>query len=92
MKDNDPTCVYETEGEVEAQQVRSFLEAHGIPCVFHGESLRKTHGLTLDGLGQVAIHVPEEFCRRSQGASGKGRRRRVEPRSGRRGAGRRVGS
>ena len=61
MKDKDPTCVYETEGEVEAQQVRSFLEAHGIPCVFHGESLRKTHGLTLDGLGQVAIHVPEEF-------------------------------
>jgi hypothetical protein len=55
------TCVYTAEGEIEAQQIRAFLEANDIPCVFHGEALRKTHGLTLDGLGMVEIHVPEEF-------------------------------
>jgi hypothetical protein len=66
MKKKDPTRVYTAEGEVEAQQIRSFLEAHGIPCAFHGESLRKTHGLTLDGLGQVDIHVPEEFLEQAK--------------------------
>ena len=60
-KKEKPTLVYNAEGEVQAQQIRSFLEANDIPCVFHGEALRKTHGLTLNGLGQVEIHVPEEF-------------------------------
>jgi hypothetical protein len=66
MKEKGPTCVKVVEGEIEAQQIRSFLESNGIPCVFHGESLRKTHGLTLDGLGQVDIHVPEEFVERAK--------------------------
>ena len=66
MKDKGPTCVKVVEGEIEAQQVRSFLESNGIPCAFHGESLRKTHGLTLDGLGQVDIHVPEEFVEQAK--------------------------
>ncbi len=56
------TCVFVASGEIEAQQIRAFLEAHGIPCVFRGEALRKTHGLTLDGLGQVEILVSEEFA------------------------------
>ena len=56
------TCVFVASGEIEAQQIRAFLEAHGIPCVFRGEALRKTHGLTLDGLGLVEILVSEEFA------------------------------
>lgn len=47
-------------GELEAQQLRAFLEANGIPVTFRGEALRVTHGLTLDGLGQVEIQVPAE--------------------------------
>jgi hypothetical protein len=46
-------------GELHAQQVRAFLEANGIPTAVRGESLRKTHGLTLDGLGAVEILVGE---------------------------------
>jgi hypothetical protein len=61
-----PTCVYTAEGEIEAQQIRSFLEANDIPCIFHGEALRKTHGLTLDGLGLVEIHVPEELVEQAK--------------------------
>ena len=57
--DKKDTCVFTAEGEMEAQQVRAFLEANGISCRFHGEALRKTHGLTLDGLGLVKIHVSE---------------------------------
>jgi hypothetical protein len=60
------TCVYKAEGEIEAQQIRAFLEANDIPCVFLGEALRKTHGLTLDGLGEVEIHVPEEFVEQAK--------------------------
>ena len=46
-------------GEVQAQQVRSFLEGAGIETTMRGESLRNTHGLTLDGLGAVEILVGE---------------------------------
>ena len=57
---DESTVVFTAKGEFEAQQVRAFLEAHGIPCRLQGEALRKTHGLTLDGLGFVKLHVPED--------------------------------
>jgi hypothetical protein len=50
-------CVFVANGEIHAQQVRTFLEAAGISTVERGESLRNTHGLTLDGLGSVEILV-----------------------------------
>ena len=68
-------CVYTASGEVEAQQVRAFLEANEIPSSFRGESLRKTHGFTADGLGRVEIHVPEahvEEARRLLAAADEG--------------------
>ena len=49
--------VFVAAGEMQAQQVRAFLEAAGIPTAVRGEALRKTHGLTLDGLGAVEISV-----------------------------------
>lgn len=51
--------VFIASGVMQAQQVRAFLEAAGIPAIERGESLRKTHGLTLDGLGAVEILVAE---------------------------------
>ncbi len=60
------TRVFVAEGEMEAQQVRAFLESNDIPCRFHGEALRKTHGLTLNGLGLVEVHVPEAFVERAR--------------------------
>jgi hypothetical protein len=57
--DKHGRCVFVASGEIEAQQVQAFLEAAGIPTAFSGESLRKTHGLTLDGLGMVNIFVSE---------------------------------
>ena len=49
--------VFTVNGEIQAQQVRAFLEAAGIASELRGESLRNTHGLTLDGLGMVEIVV-----------------------------------
>jgi hypothetical protein len=53
-------CIFMASGEIEAQQIRGFLTAGGIPCELRGESLRKTHGLTIDGLGMVQVVVSEE--------------------------------
>lgn len=55
-------CVFVASGETQAQQVRAFLAAEGIPTMERGESLRKTHGLTLDGLGAVEIWVAGEHA------------------------------
>ena len=53
----DQSSVFIASGEIHAQQVRAFLEAAGISSALQGESLRNTHGLTLDGLGMVRIVV-----------------------------------
>ena len=55
--DEQMQCVFVANGEIHAQQVRAFLEAAGISAIVHGEALRHTHGLTLDGLGTVEILV-----------------------------------
>ena len=55
--DEQMQCVFVANGEIHAQQVRAFLEAAGISAIVHGEALRHTHGLTLDGLGTVEIRV-----------------------------------
>jgi hypothetical protein len=52
-------CVFVASGDLHAHQVRAFLEVAGIPTAVRGESLRHTHGLTLDGLGAVQILVAE---------------------------------
>ena len=52
-------CVFVAGGQIQAQQVRSFLEAAGIRVVERGEALRHTHGLTVDGLGAVELMVSE---------------------------------
>ena len=54
------------QGEFEETQVRSFLRAHDISTTTRGEALRKTHGLTLDGLGQVEILVAPEHANRAK--------------------------
>jgi Putative prokaryotic signal transducing protein len=60
-------CVFIANGEAHAQQVRAFLEAAGIQTIARGESLRNTHGLTLDGLGAVEIDVSEADAERARG-------------------------
>ena len=63
---HDEQCVYVASGEMQAQQIHAFLDAAGIPAVFRGEALRKTHGLTLDGLGRVEILVRDVDAERAK--------------------------
>jgi hypothetical protein len=64
--DETVRCVFVANGEVQAQQVRAFLEAADIPAAERGESLRHTHGFMLDGLGAVEIYVREADADRAR--------------------------
>ena len=64
--DQPGQCVFVANGEVHAQQIRAFLEAAGISTTVRGESLRHTHGLTVDGLGAVQIVVADEDAARAR--------------------------
>ncbi len=66
MEDNDLITVYVAQGEADEIQVRTFLEAQGIPTSSWGEALRKTHAMVLDGLGEVRIQVPAEHADRAR--------------------------
>ena len=54
-------CVAQVNGRIEANQIKAFLNAHGIPCEFQGESVGLTHGFTLNGLGVVSLCVPGQM-------------------------------
>ena len=64
--DQDWTVVYTAQGELDETHVRTFLEAHGISTSTRGEALRKTHALTLNGLGQVEILVAPKDAAEAQ--------------------------
>lgn len=53
-------CVFVANGQIQAEQVRSFLASADISSELRGEALSKTHGLTLDGLGRVEVLVSAE--------------------------------
>lgn len=52
--------VHKAQGEMEAQMIRGVLEAEGIDAMLSGESVRLTHGITVDGLAEVKILVRDE--------------------------------
>ena len=52
--------VYKAQGETQAQLIRSVLEGDGIESMLSGESVRLTHGITVDGLAEVKILVRKE--------------------------------
>jgi hypothetical protein len=56
----DYVVVSTVQGQFAEQQVRAFLEAHGIDTHVKGETLRTTHGIFIDGLGAVDILVPAD--------------------------------
>ena len=61
---SDLVEVWRAQGELNAQLVRSLLESGGIPSMLAGESLRLTHGFTVDGLALVRILVrPDDVTR-----------------------------
>jgi hypothetical protein len=54
------TIVYRTAGWLRAEVIRGRLESAGIPVMLDYESLGRVMGITIDGLGEVRILVPDE--------------------------------
>ena len=54
------TTVYRTAGLMQAEIVKGRLESAGIPVMLDYESLGRVMGITVDGLGEVRILVPNE--------------------------------
>jgi hypothetical protein len=50
----------------EAQIVRARLEDEGIPAALSYESLGIVYGLTIDGLGEVRVLVPESYVEQAR--------------------------
>lgn len=57
--------VWRAQGELNAQLTRALLEANGITSMLAGESLRLTHGFTVDGLALVRILVRPDDAERA---------------------------
>jgi Putative prokaryotic signal transducing protein len=58
--------VHIAQGELEASVIKSHLESEGIPVVLQYESVGRVFGLTVDGLGEIRILVPQEFAERAK--------------------------
>jgi hypothetical protein len=48
-------------GGINAASIVAALHGNGIPARVQGEAVGAIYGLTLDGLGEVSIFVPEEY-------------------------------
>jgi len=60
VQDSPLEVVYTANGEMEAQAIRSALEAAGIPAELKMEAAQKLFAVTVDGLGAVRIMVPSD--------------------------------
>lgn len=47
-------------GPAEAEVIKSFLESHGISCLFRGQVVQSVHPFSADGLGEIKILVTEK--------------------------------
>jgi hypothetical protein len=54
--------VLRVQGHINAEPILAALRANGIPARMLGEALGSVYGLTLDGIGEVAILVPVAFA------------------------------
>jgi len=58
---SEPCVVYIAANEMEALVVKAKLEAAGIPVALQYESAGRVYGLTVNGLAEVKILVPQKF-------------------------------
>lgn len=65
-----------TQGLLPAEVVRTYLQSHGIPTALRYESAGRALGITVDGLGEVAVMVPARWERAARRLIRARRRRR----------------
>ena len=62
MNEPELVCVRTCQGWEVAQVFKSKLEAAGIPVLLKYEAIALVYGITVDGLGQVRIMVPQTYA------------------------------
>lgn len=55
-----------TARQMEAQIIKGRLESEGIPALLSYDSASLVYGLTIDGLGEVKVLVPEHLAREAK--------------------------
>jgi hypothetical protein len=56
-----PVLVYTALNHLEAEVVRGLLVSQGIPATLQYESVGLIYGLTIDGMGETRVYVPEQL-------------------------------
>lgn len=52
--------IFRTWDDTEAELIRGLLESYGIPCSVISDITHSVYPLTVDGLGEIRLSVPEE--------------------------------
>ena len=60
------TTVYTTFGQLKAQVIKAKLESAGIPTLLSYESAGVALGITVDGLGEVRVMVPDHLAQEAR--------------------------
>lgn len=66
MSEREQLVTICTARQVEAQIIQGRLESEGIPTLLSYESASLVFGLTIDGLGEVKIMVPEHLVKEAK--------------------------
>lgn len=66
MSTNEKLSVITVARQLEAQIIKGRLESEGIPVLLSYESAGLVYGLTIDGLGEVKIMVPEHLAKEAR--------------------------
>jgi len=59
--------VFSSQGHLGARVAKSKLEAAGIPVMLSYDSASLLFGITVDGIGEVRVLVPESFAEEARG-------------------------
>ena len=54
------------QGEIEAQVLRSILESEGIVVAYTTNIAQNVYPISVDGLGEITLHVPAEDRKRAE--------------------------
>ena len=58
--------IFRTWSDTEAELVRGLLESYGIPCQVTSQITHSVVPLTVDGLGEIRLLVPDEAVEEAQ--------------------------
>jgi len=64
--DEPVTEVYKAVGEMEALVVKGLLESYGIPCYLKSHAAPSVHVLTVDGMAEFRVMVPNSEVERAK--------------------------